>query len=399
VGATADQLRSNDLVKGESEKSTANGIFVTDKNLILLSKTMYETILKPILFRFDPERVHDFFVWFGERLGGTSLSRWIVEIFCAYDHPALRTRVAGIDFKNPIGLAAGFDKNMRLTNIIPAVGFGFMEIGSVTHHPYEGNAGLRLARLPDDKSLIVYYGLKNIGAEAIEKKLQRLRFDIPVGINIAKTNRADIKGERSVEDYAATYRMLSRYFAYVTVNVSCPNAQDGLMFQEPHLLESLLAALAKEEKRCPVFLKISNDLPMEKMDAIVAIVERYPFVDGFVVGNLSKRRDLLHLTSPPERLDRIPLGGISGRPIRKLSTDLIRHIYKKTKGKYIIIGLGGVFTAEDAYEKIKAGASLVQIITGLIYGGPATVKKINRGLVKLLLHDGYSHVSEAIGKE
>ncbi len=360
---------------------------------------MYEYFLRPILFCFDPERIHDFFVWSGEILGRFSLTRWLTGIFCEYDHPALHTRVMGIDFKNPIGLAAGFDKDVRLTEIMPSVGFGFMEVGAITHYPYEGNKGLRLARLPADKSLIVYYGLKNIGAEAIEKKLQRLHFAIPAGINIAKTNRADIKGEKSVEDYAATYRMLGKYFAYVTLNVSCPNAQDGCMFQDPKLLDGLLKAITKEKKVCPVLLKISTHLTEKEVDAILAVVKKYPFVDGFVVGNLSKRRDMLNLKSSRERLSAIPEGGISGKPVRELSTNIIRHIYRATKGKYTIVGLGGVFTAEDAYEKIKAGASLVQIITGLIYGGPAVVKKINKGLVALLAHDGYAHVSDAVGKE
>jgi dihydroorotate dehydrogenase len=360
---------------------------------------MYEKILKPIFFRFDPENVHDFFVWFGERLGSFSLGRWIVGVFCEYEDPTLHTQVAGLDFKNPIGLAAGFDKNVQLTQIMPSVGFGFMEVGAVTHHPYEGNAGRRLARLPDDKSLIVYYGLKNIGAEEIEKKLKHLQFKIPVGLNIAKTNRADIKGKLSVEDYAATYRNLARYFAYVTLNISCPNAQDGCTFQDPILLDGLLAEIGKEKKVGPLFLKLSTHLTFEEVDAIIAVVEKYSFIDGFVMGNLSKRRDILHLVSPPEKLNVIPNGGISGKPVKQLSTNLIRHIYRKTNGKYAIIGLGGIFTAEDAYQKIKAGASLVQIITGLIYGGPQTVKKINKGLVALLKRDGYATISEAVGKE
>ncbi|MDO8504420.1 MAG: quinone-dependent dihydroorotate dehydrogenase [Candidatus Liptonbacteria bacterium] len=360
---------------------------------------MYEKLIKPILFLFDPERVHDFFVDLGEALGDFWAGRWLVGMFCEYSHPSLRMRVAGIEFENPIGLAAGFDKDVRLTQIIPLVGFGFMEVGAVTRYPYAGNDGLRLARLPDDQSLIVYYGLKNIGAEAVQKKLDNLRFKIPVGINIAKTNRADIKGEKSTEDYASTYRMLGGRFAYVTLNVSCPNAQDGCMFQEPKLLDTLLTAISKEKKACPVFLKISSHLSSGEVDDILAVVQKYGFVDGFVVGNLSKRREALNLKSSADRLNSIPQGGISGRPVRELSTNLIRRIYRKTKGKYAIIGLGGVFTAEDAYEKIKAGASLVQIITGLIYRGPTAVKKINMGLVKLLKRDGYSNIAEAVGKE
>jgi dihydroorotate dehydrogenase subfamily 2 len=331
-------------------------------------------------------------------LGFFPLTRGIVATLCDYEHPALATRVAGIDFKNPIGLGAGFDKDARLTKIMPAVGFGFMEVGAITRFPYEGNKGLRCARLPDDRSLIVYYGLKNTGAEAIGRRLEKMKFVFPVGINIAKTNRADIKGEKSVEDYVETYRMLSHYFSYVTLNVSCPNAQDGVLFQDPVMLDTLLAAIAKEKKECPVFLKISSHLSMKEVDAIIAVVEKYDFVDGFVVANLAKNRDMLHLRSSKEALNAIPEGGISGVPIKTLTTAMIRHIYKKTNGKYILIGLGGVFTAEDAYEKIKAGASLVQLVTGLIYEGPLMVKRINRGLVKLLERDGYATAAEAVGK-
>ena len=360
---------------------------------------MYKKIIKPILFRFDPEHVHDFFVATGRFLGATVLTRGIVGLFCRYENSMLETTVCGIHFKNPIGLAAGFDKDVQLTKVMPSVGFGFMEAGAVTHYSYEGNKGLRLARLPADQSLIVYYGLKNIGADAIEKKIKRLKFAFPVGLNIAKTNRADISGDQSAQDYAATYKILGKYFSYVTINVSCPNAQDGCTFQDPSMLDELLGVIGKEEKKCPVFLKISAHLTTIEIDEIIAVVEKYAYVDGFIMGNLSKRRDILDLKSEKERLNLIPAGGISGKPVRELTTNAIRYIYKKTGGRYAIIGLGGVFTAEDAYEKIKAGASLVQIITGLIYGGPTTVKEINKGLVRLLKKDGYTCVSDAVGKE
>ena len=360
---------------------------------------MYAKIVKPILFRFNPESVHDFFVWFGELLGSVAFVRWIIGQVCTYEHPSLHTEVAGIKFANPIGLAAGFDKDVHLTKIMPSVGFGFMEVGAITRYPYAGNPGRRLLRLPEDQSLIVYYGLKNVGADAIEKKLAQLQFEIPVGINIAKTNRADIKGKASIEDYCETYRRLGRFFSYVALNVSCPNAQDGCMFQDPRLLDELLAAIAKETKPCPVFLKISTHLDEKEVDEVLAVVKKYPFVDGFIVGNLCKRRELLAMRSTKERMDLLPAGGISGAPVRELSNVIIRQIYQKTKGAYVIIGLGGVFTAEDAYEKIRAGASLVQIITGLIYGGPLAVRRINRGLVALLKRDGYNSVSAAVGSE
>lgn len=359
---------------------------------------MYESFIKPLLFLFDPEFVHDSFTVIGEALGNIPGGKSLVNAVCNYEHPSLETKVAGINFKNPIGLGAGFDKDVRLTKIMPSVGFGFMEVGAVTQFPYGGNPGTRLVRLPDDHSIIVYYGLKNIGAEAIEKKLPHLLpFKIPVGLNIAKTNRADIKGDKSVEDYVATYRILAGHFAYATLNISCPNAQDGCLFQDPRLLDNLLSAFLKEKKRGPIFLKISNDRTFQEVDEILDVVQKYPFIDGFVVGNLSKRRDALQLKSSASRLNLLPQGGISGDPVKELSTNLIRHIYRRTNGEYILIGLGGVFTAEDAYEKIKAGASLIQIVTGLIYGGPTAVKKINEGLVGLLARDGYLRVSEAVG--
>ena len=158
--------------------------------------------------------------------------------------------------KNPIGFGAGFDKDIRLTKIMPSVGFGFMEVGAVTQFPYAGNPGRRLVRLPEDRSIIVYYGLKTSALKPFRKKLSGLLpFGIPVGINIAKTNRADIKGERSVEDYVMTYRMLAEHFAYATLNISCPNAQDGCLFQDPRMLDGLLAAFMKEKKVAPIFLK------------------------------------------------------------------------------------------------------------------------------------------------
>ncbi len=362
---------------------------------------MYDKILRPIFFWFEPERIHDFFAAVGELLGSNPLTRWMVSASCDYESPSLATRVAGIDFRNPVGLGAGFDKDVRLTKIMSSVGFGFMEVGAITHFPYEGNKGPRLARLPDDRSLIVNYGLKNYGAEAIRKKMEHLHPDMPVGVNIAKTNRADIKGEKSVEDYILSYKMLAPYFSYVTLNVSCPNAQDGCTFQDPQMLDQLLAALTAEllVDASPIFLKISSHLSAPEVDAILDVVKKYPFVTGFVVSNLARRRDVLSLQSTADELGVIPAGGISGAPVKKLSTDMVHYIYKRTAGKYVLIGLGGVFTAEDAYEKIKAGASLVQMVTGLVYGGPMAVKRINRGLVKLLARDGYASVADAVGKK
>lgn len=361
---------------------------------------MYSSLIKPILFRFDPEFVHDCAVSTAEFLGNIPLVPSLISPFFSYKNSALSQNVLGVSFDNPVGLAAGFDKDVRLTRIIPSFGFGFMEVGAVTALPCAGNPGTHLVRLPKDESIIVYYGLKNIGASAVREKIEqhRLRpWSIPTGLNIAKTNHPDIKGEKSVADYVATYRLLAPFFSYVTVNISCPNAQDGCTFQDPVLLRQLLSALEQEEKPCPVFLKISNHLSVRELDYIIAAVSDTSLVDGFIVSNLSKDRSALHLKSSQTLLDSLPLGGISGRPISNQANKLISYLYTSTRGAYPIIGLGGIFDAFDAYEKIRAGASLVQIITGLIYGGPATVLRINRGLVELLRRDGYTHISQAIG--
>jgi len=364
---------------------------------------IYKHVIKPILFCIEPELVHDAVTWGGEQLGKLWLAKRMVGGLFSYQHPSLESTVCGIEFQNPVGLAGGFDKDMRLTEIIPEVGFGFMEVGSVTYHPYEGNPGRRLLRLPRDQSIIVYYGLKSIGAKAVHQRIQMFSASrkwppvIPAGINIAKTNRADIKGEKSVEDYMKTYRLLSPYFAYTTLNVSCPNAQDGCMFQNPALLDTLLGALSREKKHTPIFLKISNSLTYREIDEILKVVGGYSFIDGFVISNLSKNRDALSLHSPKEQLDLLPDGGISGRPIRDISTALISYIYRASGRRYTLIGLGGIFSAEDAYEKIKAGASLVQLVTGLIYEGPEVVKKINHGLVELLRRDDYTNIQQAVG--
>ncbi|MEK7117877.1 MAG: quinone-dependent dihydroorotate dehydrogenase, partial [Patescibacteria group bacterium] len=318
----------------------------------------YQKIVKPILFFLEPEFVHDCFIVLGEFLGRFWLTRKIVRQICFYEHPMLETEVCGLKFANPVGLAAGFDKDARLTQIIQAVGFGFMEVGAVTQFPSKGNPGRRLLRLPEDKALIVYYGLKSAGARAIYEKMEKIDIKIPTGVNIAKTNHSDIKGEKSVDDYVSTYRLLASHFSYATINISCPNVQDGCTFQDnPALLEKLVAALQGIKKGAPVFVKISNSISEAEVDRVLEIVSRYSLVDGFIITNLAKDRASLNLKSPKKILDALPQGGISGGPIRQKSNHLISYVYQKTKGKYAIIGVGGVFTAADAYEKIKAGAS------------------------------------------
>lgn len=361
--------------------------------------SLYSRIIRPTLFLIEPELIHDIIIVVGSLMGKVPPLRRLLRTMLAYEHPALETTVCGIEFKNPIGLGAGFDKNLNLIETIPAVGFGGMEVGAITALPCVGNPGRHMVRLPADKSIVVYYGLMNNGAERALPRLTSRSHAIPVGINIAKTNDSSIKGEASLMDYVATYRLLAPHADWATINVSCPNSGDGCTFQEPLMLDMLCEKIEKENKVCPVFLKISSDLSTEEVDSILVVAEKYTFIDGFIVGNLAKDRTKLTLVSPKERLDILPDAGLSGGPMKGLATNLIRHIYQKTKRKYVIIGLGGVFSAEDAYEKIKAGASLIQMVTGLIYGGPQVVGEINKGLVELLKKDGYKNIREAVGAE
>lgn len=354
---------------------------------------LYKSVLKPIFFRFDPEVVHDRMVNFGSRLGRWSLGRFFTRLAFGYRDPALEQTICGTTFPNPIGLAAGFDKNAQLTDIIPSVGFGFHEVGSITGEPCEGNPRPRLQRLPRSKSLRIYYGLKNDGCQVLATKLLQKRFALPLGINIAKTNSPETCDiEVGVADYIKSYKAFAEIGDYYTINISCPNTYGGQPFTDPSLLRRLLDEIELQQKTKPIFIKLSPDLSKQELDAILKTVEKYR-IDGFIISNLTKNRENHRLieTDIPD------IGGLSGRVVQNLSDEMISYVYQKTAGKYVIIGLGGIFSAEDAYHKIKLGASLVQLITGMIYEGPQVISEINRGLVTLLHQEGYSSISDVVG--
>lgn len=355
---------------------------------------LYGRLLKPVLFRFDPEDVHDRATNLGRLLGSTGIGCVLTRAMFNYEHPALHTTVCGIHFNNPVGLAAGFDKNAQLCSILPDVGFGFEEIGSVTGRPCAGNPRPRLWRLPDSQALAVYYGLKNDGADAISDRLRHRKFRFPVGISAAKTNDGKtVDPNAAIADYCHVVSRFRGIGDYLTINISCPNAFGGEPFTDPQLLDRLLTEVdALADK--PVFLKLAVDLPTQQLDEIIEVCSRHR-IDGFVCSNLTKNRANMHITDTD-----VPLkGGISGRPVRQLSDEQIRYLYRRTAGRYAIIGVGGIFTAEDAYRKIRLGASLVQLITGMIFRGPQVIGDINRGLVALLKKDGYRNISEAVGAD
>lgn len=295
-------------------------------------------------------------------------------------------------FPNPVGLAAGFDKNARLMNILPAVGFGFAEFGSMTANASKGNPKPRLFRLPKDNALIVNYGLANDGVEIIAQRVEKNNVIIPFGLSIAKTNDTSIKGNNSIEDYYRSYQRIKNLGAYITINISCPNAGDGRSFEDVKLLGGLLKKIGKQDKM--IFLKLSPDIAKKNVDKIINLAEKYK-IAGFVVANLTHDRS--RLKTPKKEIEN-KKGGISGMPVREKSAGLLRDIYTKTRGKFILVSVGGIFSAEDAYARIKDGASLVQVVTGMIYKGPGIIKEINKGLVRLMEKEGYKSIQEAVGK-
>ncbi len=353
---------------------------------------IYKSIIRPILFKTDPEWIHDRITSAGIFYGKFKPLRYVIGLFCNYNNPMLSQDVGGIHYSNPIGLAAGFDKNSLLTQIMPSMGFGYEEIGSVTALPCEGNAKPRLWRLPKHKSLVVYYGLKNDGCKAIAARLGSQKRLFPVGISIAKTNcKATVDEKVAIEDYYESYVTLEPIADYITINISCPNAYGGQPFSSSELLDRLLLKLDTIKSDKPRYIKLSPDLSEKEIDELLTVVKKHN-IQGFVISNLVKNRESTNITA--EEFEKVGSGGLSGKVVDKVATKMISDIYQKTSGKYTIIGCGGVFTAQDAYEKLKAGASLIQLITGMIYGGPLAVRNINKGLVKLMKKDGYTNISQ-----
>lgn len=356
---------------------------------------LYRNILKRVFFLLDPEDVHDRMIKTGARLGAHGTTRALARAMFYYENrPILEQKILGIAFANPIGLSAGFDKNAELTDILPSVGFGFAELGSITGEPCEGNPKPRLWRLKNSQSLGVYYGLKNDGCSAVLKKLAGRQFKIPIGISVAKTNSKNaIDTNSGIRDYAKAFGCFTNIGDYITVNISCPNTYGGEPFTDPEKLDLLFTTLDKIETKHPIFIKFSPDLVHEQIDALLDVIRKHR-IHGFICTNVTKRRDLAAIKdTAPEK------GGLSGKVVEDLADDLIEYVYRKTGGKYIIIGCGGVFSASDAYKKIRKGASLIQLITGMIFNGPQVISEINQGLSQLLARDGFKNISEAIGTD
>ncbi len=352
-------------------------------------------ILKKFLFLFNPESVHDRALNVGIFISEHKNIKDVFGKIIVYKDRHLNQNICGIEFDNPIGLSAGFDKNGVLCDAVSVCGFGFVEIGSVTGEKCEGNPKPRLWRMVKDNSICVWYGLPNEGSEKISAKLRERVFDIPVGISIAKTNSPKtVSMEGGVNDYLKSYRQFYGIGDYVTINISCPNTYGGEPFLSKEYFSNLIQKISEEKKDKPVFVKLSPDLSDKEVDDILDVCLYYG-IDGVVISNLIKNRDNIKIKSGfvPDK------GGFSGKLVENKANQMIEYVYKKTKGNIVIIGCGGVFNGYDAYKKIKLGASLIQMITGMIFQGPHTPAKINYELANLLKKDGFSNISDAVGSE
>ncbi len=347
----------------------------------------------------DPEKVHDRAISWGKFFGKTALRRSFLSLLFGYRNKALEQNILGIRFKNPVGLAAGFDKNAEITQIMEPLGFGFEEVGSITGEPCKGNPKPRLWRLIKSRAIIVWYGLKNDGAKAIHDRLRNLTFNTPLGISVAKTNSpetVDIKA--GTDDYVKAFKTFLDIGDYFTINISCPNAFGGEPFCGAINLSVLLSELDKIETKKPVFLKLPPDLAEKELDDIIDLSRKHK-VQGFVISNLTKDKNKLKVDAKEMEEIYQGKGGISGKAVEELANKAIEYVYRKTRGEFIIMGCGGIFSAKDAYKKIKLGSSLVQLITGMIFEGPQLIGQINYDLVKLLEKDGYKNISEAVGAD
>jgi dihydroorotate dehydrogenase len=362
---------------------------------------LYRHVIRPMLFRTDPEWVHNRAISAMSLAGSSTLLCSTTAALHATNDARLQVEIAGLKFANPLGLAAGFDKSGRAISFLSSIGFGHVEIGSISAAPSSGNPKPRLFRLPLDKGIVVNYGLPNDGAEQIAARLSATpKLRVPLGINIVNTNRGPTEPPESedniIADYLQSVRKLQPHADYFSLNLSCPNTRDGRgFFTEVCRLRRLLDGLQEMNLRQPVFLKVAGFPGIAEMEAFLETVDDAPCIAGFGI-NLAPGKPP-GIQTPVEQLAHMP-GAVSGKPCEAATDRLIRELYSRMdRRRHRIIGTGGVFTAEDAYRKIRLGASLVQLLTALIYEGPRVVRRVNVGLTRLLDHDGFRNVSEAVG--
>lgn len=338
---------------------------------------LYQTFVKPLLFKKDAESAHELAIELASATHNSPALQTICQQIYGGQDEGLEQSFWGLSFKNPIGLAAGFDKNGTTPLGIQALGFGFVEIGSITAKASKGNPKPRAFRIPEDESLINRMGLNNEGADAIIERLSKVSLDIPMGINIAKTNDPSIHGDAAIADYVYSYNKALEVADYITVNISCPNTGEGKTFEDPAALRDLLSALNLKEQNTPTLVKFSVDTDRNTLQHLVELCESL-HVDGYVATNTSSNRSSLKTSSTV--LNNIGNGGLSGAAIAERSDQVITWIYEVLQGRKPIVGVGGIHSVESAQRKLNAGANLLQVYTGLVYEGPGLIKKLKAGI-------------------
>lgn len=338
---------------------------------------MYKIFIRPLFFLVDPEKIHHIVFAVLRVSGRIPGIKTLLRLLFHFEDPQLERVIFGLKFKNPVGLAAGLDKDARIVDEMACLGFGFIEIGTLTPKPQPGNDKPRLFRLPQDQALINRMGFNNEGVEAAVERLKKRKSSVLVGGNIGKNKVTP--NENAMDDYAYCFEALYPYVDYFVVNVSSPNTPGLRELQEKEPLQKLLShviTLSKQkEKYKPVLLKIAPDLSPSQLDDIVSILKETK-TDGVIATNTTIDRS--DLVTPAEEVTAIGNGGLSGKPLTLRSTQVIAYLRNMLGKKFPIIGVGGIMTPEDAVEKLKAGADLIQIYTGFIYEGPAFAKRINK---------------------
>jgi dihydroorotate dehydrogenase (fumarate)/dihydroorotate dehydrogenase len=359
--------------------------------------TLYSTFIRPLAFRLDPETAHHLAIAAGARLGWASKA---MRAAALVEDRRLSIDVAGLHFPSPIGLAAGFDKSGSAIRTLAGLGFGSVEIGSISIDSSAGNAKPRLWRLPEDRAIIVHYGLPNDGAAVIAERLSKTRLPIPLGINLVVTNRGagapPLNADQIIGEYVAAAKIMAPHADYLMLNLSCPNTVDGRdFFADSRHLDACLGALEEIKLTLPVFLKVSPLGGVEAIERVLEAAGTREFISGFMFNLPPVKPDGMNA---PEKIWRSLPGAVSGPPAAALADFCIAETFRRMDRKrHVLIGAGGISSAEDAYAKIRLGASLVQLLTALIYEGPGVVRSITEGLGQLLARDGIAHVSEAIG--
>ena len=342
---------------------------------------MYKLLIRPLLFLFDPEKVHHFTFSFLKYSFRIPFVKSLVKSSFTVEHPSLERNLFGLKFKNPVGLGAGFDKNALLISELESFGFGFIEIGTVTPNAQKGNPKKRLFRLKEDQGIINRMGFNNDGVETIVKRLKQLNSNVIIGGNIGKNTNSST--DQYTDDYLRCFKELHPHVDYFVLNVSCPNVGSMAKLQDKDYLVELISTVQKSNKtfkiQKPILLKIAPDLNEVQLQEVIDIVAETK-IEGVIASNTSMNRE--GLKASKEQLIEIGNGGLSGQPVKDKSTSVIRFLAEKSNKAFPIIGIGGIHSADDALEKIAAGADLVQIFTGFIYEGPSLVKKINKALIK-----------------